>query len=470
MNIRNLVLIAMIIALYACGGGGGGGGGNGSGGPTLTSIEALPSQSVLHVGETIQLTAIGHYSDGSVKDITNSITWASSTPSVASVTNKGLVTLLSNGSTEVSASMAGISMSSTISSSRFTPALSISTGGAAHFVASGDFDRDGNLDVVAINDGRTNDVAVLLGRGDGTFQSSVNYSVGNAARALVIADVNKDSIPDINVAVFGSGIAILIGRGDGTFNPAYSHHPAMIANDIAASDLNGDGNIDLVTPNPSGGVIVIHIGNGAGSFTASNITAASNQMRIKIADFNGDSKQDLLTDGDSMSIYIGNGDGTFSSSQTIMNKPTINVSPTDFNRDGKMDIVAATRQCYVGLCGYFILNGDGAGNFSAPSQLIYPAWIWPHHFVVTDINGDGDSDIASSIPIPETYYGFQIGVRTGNESLEEEEQTLVQTYNAFDTLPEYEKNSILATDFNHDGKIDLVIGNWLSGVALYIQQ
>jgi hypothetical protein len=80
----------------------------GGGGQTLTSIAISPSNPLLQGPGTVQLTAIGKYSDGSTSDVSGSSSWASTNPAVASVDGTGTVTAASYGSTTVSASVGSV--------------------------------------------------------------------------------------------------------------------------------------------------------------------------------------------------------------------------------------------------------------------------------------------------------------------------------------------------------------------------
>src|SRR5271167_3078370 len=64
-----------------------------------------------------------------------------------------------------------------------------------------DFNGDGNLDI-AIANRNSNDISVLLGKGNGTFNGQVKYSVGAGAAPVSIAsaDFNGDGHPDLVVA------------------------------------------------------------------------------------------------------------------------------------------------------------------------------------------------------------------------------------------------------------------------------
>ena len=68
---------------------------------------------------------------------------------------------------------------------------------------TGDFNGDGRTDLAVANSG-DNDVSILLGNGDGTFQPQVTYAVGSDPVALVAGDFNGDGRTDLAVANEGS--------------------------------------------------------------------------------------------------------------------------------------------------------------------------------------------------------------------------------------------------------------------------
>ena len=86
--------------------------------------------------------------------------------------------------------------------------------------ATGDFNADGYLDVAVANSG-SNDVSILIGIGDGTFQKIGDDAVLGSPRSIAVGDFNKDSHLDLVTANFSSdNISVLLGNGDGTFLPA----------------------------------------------------------------------------------------------------------------------------------------------------------------------------------------------------------------------------------------------------------
>jgi hypothetical protein len=161
--------------------------------------------------------------------------------------------------------------------------------GDASTLAVGDFNRDGNLDVVALNSS-DNTVSVMMGNGNGTFQPLVRYSVGTYPEEVVVADFNGDGYLDIAVANSSdSTVSILLGNGDGTFRPQVTYPAGAGPYSLAGGDFNHDGKVDLVTGS------VMLLGNGDGTFKAP--TAASVGFVVTVGDFNGDGQLDIASVG-----------------------------------------------------------------------------------------------------------------------------------------------------------------------------
>jgi hypothetical protein len=94
-------------------------------------------------------------------------------------------------------------------------------------------------------------LAVLLGNGNGTFQTAISYGSGGFAPVSVaVADVNGDSKPDLVVANAGSFVDVLLGNGDGTFQAAVGIGSGGInPYSVAVADVNGDGKPDIIVAN-----------------------------------------------------------------------------------------------------------------------------------------------------------------------------------------------------------------------------
>jgi hypothetical protein len=93
-------------------------------------------------------------------------------------------------------------------------------------------------------------VSVLLGNGNGTFHSAVNFGVGANPYSVAVADANGDGRPDLVTANFnGDSVSVLLGNGNGTFHSAVNFGVGSAPSSVAVADVNGDGRPDLVVAN-----------------------------------------------------------------------------------------------------------------------------------------------------------------------------------------------------------------------------
>ncbi len=149
---------------------------------------------------------------------------------------------------------------------------------------TGDFNGDGKADLAVANKG-TNQVSILLGNGNGTFQAPVTYATGTDPEYMVVADFNGDGKADLATAnTTGNTVSVLLGNGDGTFQAASGMTAGGAPSAIAAADMNGDGIADLIVSNSSGNTVSIFLGKGDGTF---GMPALSYQ-RGERAEFAGD--------------------------------------------------------------------------------------------------------------------------------------------------------------------------------------
>ncbi|AFU18122.1 Na-Ca exchanger/integrin-beta4 (plasmid) [Bacillus thuringiensis MC28] len=232
----------------------------------------------------------------------------------------------------------------------FLPAMNINIGDSPLLgILAADFNGDGKLDLAVTNDAPGNDVSVLLGNGDGTFQPSTFYPAGDAPIAITTGDFNGDGKLDLaitDVDVGANNVSVLLGNGDGTFQPPSSFPVGQSPVGIASADFNGDGKLDLVVANEFSQNISVLLENGDGTFQpAVNFpvgTVGSFPLLLTVADFNNDGLFDLAVGNlgtNNISVLLGNGDGTFQAAVNfeVGQSPEVIIA-ADFNNDGAIDI------------------------------------------------------------------------------------------------------------------------------------
>ena len=212
-----------------------------------------------------------------------------------------------------------------------------------------DLDGDGLLDLIGVEQNTPGHVWVILRNSDKSFRTPVSYEVGSGPNSVAVGDLNRDGILDLAaVNSADDSISVLIGNGDGTFQPQVVY-PTGANGDfptgLLIADLNGDGNLDLVRTaalfTAATGVL---LGNGDGTFQPVQAYGSSS-YGIVAGDFNADGFLDLATglNGTGTGILIGKGDGSFPIVDNFdFQDVGLNVSAADFNNNGRLDLAATT--------------------------------------------------------------------------------------------------------------------------------
>ena len=342
----------------------------------------------------------------------------------------------------------------------FKRGVNYPSGVQPYSLITSDLDGDGNLDIAAANVSGGN-VSVLLGRGDGTFQSAVFYD-SPFGIALAAGDFNGDGAQDL--AVLGSDnvhggngrVDLMLGNGDGTFQAPVTVPAGDAPFSVAVADLNRDGKLDAVVSNNATGskLISVFLGNGDGTLRP-RVTYATGQnaQHVEIGDLNADGRLDLLVCireafAHAVSVLLGKGDGAFRPHMdTPFDGSPVSATLGDLNGDGALDasVVDADELAAVML-------GNGNGTFG--SQTNYPTvkYAFNNAVGIADLDGNDLQDL-----VVDTGTGVRVLVAT-----------TAGVFAADKKVDSGNSQGIAIGDFNRDGRPDVAVVTD-AGVSVWVQ-
>lgn len=322
-------------------------------------------------------------------------------------------------------------------------------------LATADFNADGKQDIVS-TDQDGNAIAVFLNDGTGWF-APTKIAVGNQPSAIAVGNFNGDNDPDIAVANFGSNnVSILLGGAGGSFGAPVNFTVGNGPRVLGLSDFNGDTKVDIVVGNETGRSLSVLLGDGAGAFSnasGSPISVAGQVAGLTVADFNSDSKSDLvigMTGGingeNGYFLLIGNGSAGFSAA-TQVSPSSIGQAPTaaDVNGDNKSDLIVASST------GLSVFIGNGIGGFSNQTSLTLEADGGLSAIAVSDLDNDTKPDIAvASAAVGVNFFkGDGVGGFTRGRTF----------------VGKNEPVAVVLSDFDSDGKPDIATAGRTGGLT-----
>ena len=290
-------------------------------------------------------------------------------------------------------------------------------GSIAAAVATGDFTGNRNLGLAVVNQG-SDTVTILPGNGDGTFQQALTVALppGSGATSIIAADFNNDGRTDLAITDSAlNKVSILLGNGDGTFQSSTIDVPGGPAA-IVAGDFTGGGQVDLAIVDRASSSVTILIGNGDGTFTpgqtitlvdpANPANTFLSPDAIVAGHFTQSGHLDLAVAEpfiNAVTVLLGHGDGTFNQASTISFGGTFPFVPStmvlttgDFRHNGITDIAVASKNLFAGDT-LDVLLGNGNGTFQAPSgptAMFLGFGVSPIAIVAGNFTSSGNLDLA----------------------------------------------------------------------------
>ena len=290
---------------------------------------------------------------------------------------------------------------------KFKPAVTYPASPTSYPVLSwpADLNGDGKLDIVTSNKDGT--MSVLLNKGSGILGTATVFASGTGAypSAFVLGDFNDDGKADIVVGDFpAADLKLLLGNGNGTFQSPVVLSSPVRPGSVIAADFNKDEKLDLAIPsNNNSGTLAILLGNGNGTFTSGNVyewfdDSGCNPLAcghypgsLVAVDLNGDNNLDLaiaprnpwyLACGGyrcaeqylGAVVFLGKGDGTFVEQFGWL----AGISPSwveagDFNSDGMADLAFLSSDTNYALTSVTILQNATQPVSVSPLSIKYPA-------------------------------------------------------------------------------------------------
>ncbi|CAF1439998.1 unnamed protein product, partial [Adineta ricciae] len=320
-----------------------------------------------------------------------------------------------------------------------------------------DINNDGRNDFIVANE-MANTIDMFLGFDYTTFEKANSYSIENSTdpTSIAVNDFNNDNQSDMAI-VFPTNctLVILLGQGNGSFVISTIYSTGENSNPIMvlADNVNDDNPIDLIVANRDSDDVIVFLGHSNGTFLpmiTSPIGKHSTPCGIALADFNADGIQDIVSANygtNSISILIGFANGSFSLIYTYatgdFSGPKA-VATGDLNNDGLIDIVVAHYD--ANTIGIFLANGKA----SFVTQIVYTVCYecWPNWVTINDFNKDNKSDIAVAT-FNNEYISVYLGY--GNSSF----ANAMQYSTGDGSAPIYHTIG----DFNQDGALDIVVAN-----------
>jgi len=336
-------------------------------------------------------------------------------------------------------------------------------------LVQGDFNNDGKPDIVlggsSSNSG--DNVTLMLGNGDGTFQAPVAVGpTNNTIYDMAAADMNHDGNLDVVALSIGGEFVVFFGNGEGTFQAPVDVATSAPAISLAVGSFFGDGYLDVAVGDENGAIELFKNEGGKNFVLADTIQVGSGTypgiQRVRTGNIDGSGISDLaVLSGDAAYVLWGGNNGTFKTVELRSYTAPSDLTVGDLNQDGIDDIVvsytcnptqtgAPEGPEYEPCAGFDAFFGQGEETTYAETLINDPGVAAATTPVAVDVNGDGIGDIVgASSPSGQGGGGLYVWLGNANGSFSQTPEVWTATSGG--------QGGLAFGDWNRDGMMDFAM-------------